>query len=233
MATFSPGRATRFLRSVLAGAVAVIVMVVVVPGTGQAGSPPGALSLSALTLSAINVVGGTPVTGTVTLDSGAPSGGVTVELTSDNTAAATVPPNVTVPAGATRATFPVTTNPVTNSQSSLIIGTAQGVTRYSVLTVMTRFEAENGSVSLARGGNGEGRVTSQPPGIDCTLTPTTTIGTCGNVFFRAGTQVRLEARPAANSRFRGWDFEVSCRNAPNVTVAAGVAHICRPVFVRR
>ncbi len=34
----------------------------------------------------------------------------------------------------------------------------------------------------------------------------------------------------AGSRFLGWDFEVSCRNAPTVTIQASVAHICRPVF---
>jgi hypothetical protein len=44
---------------------------------------------------------------------------------------------------------------------------------------------------------------------------------------------RVTARPADNSRFRGWEFEVSCRSAPDVTVQAGVAHICRPVFQRR
>lgn len=193
-------------------------------------SPPAAPSLSALTLSASTVVGGTPVTGTVRLTSAAPAGGVVVALTSDNTVAATVPPSVTVAAGQVSATFPVTTNTVTNSQSSIIIGTAGGETRHAVLTVVTQFEADFGSVSLARGGNGEGRVTSQPAGIDCTLTRTGTIGTCGNAFFAAGTQVRLEARALAGSRFLGWEFEVSCPDAPNVTVAAGVAHICRPVF---
>jgi hypothetical protein len=50
------------------------------------------------------------------------------------------------------------------------------------------------------------------------------------VFFPAGTRVRLEARPAANSSFLGWEFETTCRNAPDVTIVADVAHICRPGF---
>jgi hypothetical protein len=50
------------------------------------------------------------------------------------------------------------------------------------------------------------------------------------VFFPIGTEVRLEARAANGSRFLGWEFEVSCRDAPKVVVQAGVAHICRPVF---
>lgn len=192
--------------------------------------PSSSPSLSTLTLSQTTVTGGTPVTGTVTLSSAAPSGGTVVSLSSNNTAAATVPPEVTVAAGSTSATFTVTTNTVTNSQSSTLIGTAGGETRSATLTVTTQSDAENGSVSLSRGGTGEGRVTSQPPGIDCTFTSDSTSGTCGNAFFPAGTEVKLDARPADNSRFLGWEFEVSCPDAPEVTVQAGVAHICRPAF---
>lgn len=190
-------------------------------------------AVTSVTLSESSVVGGTPVTGTVRLESAAPSGGATVFLSSDNTTVATVPSTVTVPAGATTATFTVETKPTTNSQSSVIVAEAGGGRVGTVLTVTSEFAANNGSVSLARGGNGEGRVTSSPAGIDCTFTRTSTTGTCSNAFFPAGTEVRLTARAADNSRFRGWEFEVSCRNAPNVTVQAGVAHICRPVFQRR
>jgi hypothetical protein len=183
-----------------------------------------------VTLSESTVVGGTPVTGTVRLGSTAPPGGTTVLLSSDNTAVATVPATVTVPAGAVTTTFTVETHPTTNSQSALLVAEAGGGRVGAVLTVTTEFDANFGSVSLARGGNGEGRVTSSPAGIDCTFTRTGTTGSCGNAFFPAGTEVRLTARPANNSRFLGWEFEVSCRNAPRVTVQAGVGHICRPVF---
>lgn len=187
-------------------------------------------AVTSVTLSESSVVGGTPVTGTVRLESAAPSGGTTVFLSSDNTAVATVPPTVTVPAGATSATFTVQTQPTTNSQSSVIVAEAGGGRVGAVLTVTSEFAATNGSVSLARGGSGEGRVTSSPAGIDCTFTRTSTSGTCSNAFFTAGTQVRLTARAANGSRFLGWEFEVSCRDAPDVTVQAGVGHICRPVF---
>jgi hypothetical protein len=201
-------------------------------GCTASSTPPPSTSpsLSALSVSPTTIVGPDPATGTVTLTSAAPSGGFAVSLSSNNTAAATVPPSVTVPAGSTSATFTVSTNTVTNSTSSTIIATAGGVTRSSTITVTTAFRASNGSVSLARGGSGEGRVTSQPAGIDCTITRTSTSGTCGNVFFPAGTRVRLEARPAASSSFLGWEFETTCRNAPDVTIVADVAHICRPVF---
>ncbi len=97
----------------------------------------------------------------------------------------------------------------------------------------SQFSATNGSLSLARGGTGEGRVVSSPAGIDCTFTRTATTGRCNNAFFPVGTRIRLDARAAANSRFLGWEFEVSCRDAPDLTIQAGVAHICRPVFRRR
>ena len=49
----------------------------------------------------------TSVKGTVGISSAAPAGGVVVTLTSSNTAAATVPKSVTIPAGKTTATFVV------------------------------------------------------------------------------------------------------------------------------
>jgi hypothetical protein len=201
--------------------------------TVQSDPPPATgTALNALTLSQTTVVGGTPVTGTVTLTSAAPSGGFVVSLSSNNTAAATVPPSVTVAAGASSASFTVTTNAVTNSQSSTIIATAGGVTRSSTVTVTTERDSTTGSVSLARGGTGSGRVTSSPAGIDCTFTATSTSGTCNNAFFPAGTEVRLEARAADGSKFIGWEAENSCPNAPKVTILAGIAHICRPAFVQ-
>ncbi len=61
-----------------------------------------ALSLSSLALNPTSVAGGNSSTGTVTLSGPAPAGGAQVALSSSNTAAATVPSSVTVPAGATR-----------------------------------------------------------------------------------------------------------------------------------
>jgi hypothetical protein len=201
--------------------------------TVQSDPPPATVTaLDTLTLSQTTVVGGNPVTGTVTLTAGAPSGGFTVTLSSNNTAAATVPPSLTVPAGETRGSFTITTETVTNSQSSTIIATADGVTRSSTLTVTTERDSTTGSVSLSRGGTGSGRVTSSPAGIDCTFTADSTSGTCSNAFFPAGTEVRLEARAADGSKFIGWESENSCPDAPKVTVQAGIAHICRPAFVQ-
>ena len=67
------------------------------------------ITLSSLTLNPTTVSDGQPSTGTVTLSAAAPSGGSTVGLSSNSTFAI-VPSSVTVPAGATSATFTVNTN---------------------------------------------------------------------------------------------------------------------------
>ena len=75
--------------------------------------------LIGLALNPTTVVAGTPSTGTVTIGSPAPTGGLTVTLAAASatggaiTVPVTVPASVTIAAGATSATFPVTTSNVT------------------------------------------------------------------------------------------------------------------------
>ena len=206
-------------------------------GCTVSSSPPPAssASLTSLTISPTDVVGPDPATGTVTLSSAAPSGGFTVDLTSDNTAAATVPPSVTVPAGSTRTAFTVSTKSVTNAQSAVIIGTVGGdfaTERHAIITVWDPFHFANGSIAILPGGNGSGRVTSQPAGIDCTITGGNGSGAC-SAFFPVGTVVRLDARPAANSSFLGWRSLPGCFDASKVTVARGTTITCQPGFFLR
>src|SRR5215212_8477923 len=206
-------------------------------GCTVSSSPPlaSSVSLSSLTISPPDVVGPDPATGTVTLSSAAPSGGFTVDLTSDNTAAATVPPSVTVPAGSTSATFTVSTKEVTNAQSAAIIGTVGGdfsTERHAVITVWDPFHFSNGSIAILPGGNGSGRVSSQPAGIDCTITAGNGSGSC-SAFFPVGTIVRLDARPAADSSFVGWRSLPGCFDASKVRVARGTTITCQPGFFLR
>lgn len=65
-----------------------------------------------LTFGSAGRTGGNPITGTVTLAKAAPTGGTTLNLTS-NSKLATVASTVTIPVGATSATFDVQTKPVT------------------------------------------------------------------------------------------------------------------------
>ena len=92
-------------------------------------------ALSSLKLNPSKVVGGNPSTGTVTLSGAAPASGITVQLSSSRTTVATVPSSVTVAAGATTATFTVTTNRVRSTTNTTISGTSAGVTKSAVLSV--------------------------------------------------------------------------------------------------
>jgi hypothetical protein len=92
-------------------------------------------SVSTLSLSQSSVTGGTAVTGTVTLDGSAPTGGAQVTLSSSN-AAASVPASVTIAAGATSATFNITTTAVAASASGSISASYGGRTQSVSLTVL-------------------------------------------------------------------------------------------------
>jgi hypothetical protein len=197
--------------------------------------PSGTPALTTLTVTPTDVIGGDPATGTVTISAAALSGGFVIDLTSDNPIAATVPPSVTVPAGANRATFPVTTHQVTNAQSAVIIGTVGGsfsTERHAIITAWDAFHFSHGTVSVFPGGNGSGRVTSQPAGIDCVIPAGGGSGTC-NAFFTVGTVVRLNAQPAANSRFVGFVPKPGCIDASKITVARGTIHGCQVGFQLR
>jgi hypothetical protein len=99
------------------------------PGTG---SP--AITLTSLTLNPSTVTGGTSSTGTVTVNGAAPSGGLVVSLATDSTAASP-PSSVIVPAGATSATFSVTTAAVSSTTMVTLTATAAGSSRTVGLTV--------------------------------------------------------------------------------------------------
>jgi len=97
-------------------------------------APPAPPSLASLSVSPATVAGGSSSTGTATLTSPAPAGGIVVSLSS-NSSFATVPASVTVPSGASSASFTIgTTSPSTN-QVATISGTYDGVTRTANLTI--------------------------------------------------------------------------------------------------
>ena len=89
-----------------------------------------------------------------------------------------------------------------------------------------------GTIQIILGGTGQGTVTSDPAGIDCTIGPDGPTGTC-EATFPAGTRVKLRAEPAANSTFDGWAPVNSCGRHPKaVVVEADHVHSCQPVFSR-
>jgi hypothetical protein len=76
--------------------------------------------LKSLSISPTSVTGGASATGTVFFNAPSPSGGMTVTLATSNPGVASAPGVVTVPAGQTSATFPVTTFAVSTTTSATI-----------------------------------------------------------------------------------------------------------------
>jgi hypothetical protein len=91
---------------------------------------------------------------------------------------------------------------------------------------------KTGTIAIVPGGNGHGRITSQPAGINCVIAATGVTGPC-QAFFPAGITVRLDARPAADSQFQGWRGLPGCARAPDVTVFANTVIACQPGFALR
>ena len=98
---------------------------------------PAPAALSSLTLNPSRVVGGSSSTGTVNLTKTVPTGGAVVTLSSNNSTRASVPPSVTVPAGASSATFNVVTT--ANRKTSVSITATYGdVTKSATLMIVRR-----------------------------------------------------------------------------------------------
>ncbi len=125
-----------------AGGITKSVFVTVVPDPN---APP---ILQGVTLNPASVPGGTSSTGTVTLNSPAPSGGITATLATSNGVA--IPPGiVTIPAGQTSANFTVTTTSVTVDTVVTISAFVGAETKSATLTVTKGAAASLSSVSLS------------------------------------------------------------------------------------
>ena len=110
---------------------------------------PAFMSIESLMLNPASVDGGTSSTGTVTVSTAAPAGGTSVFLASSDPAVASVPATVTVPEGATSATFPLTTAVVPFTRSATIDATYAG-TLQAKLTVNAAPVPNADAVSISR-----------------------------------------------------------------------------------
>jgi hypothetical protein len=165
---------------------------------------PAPAALQSVGVNPATVTGGSSSSGSVSLTTAAPSGGATVSLSSSNTSAATVPATVTVASGATLATFPVSTSPVTASTSVIITGVYGGVTRTATLSVNPQPSAATLTVT-ATGRSGE-RVISSPAGISVS------VGSTGSASFALGTSITLSV---SNGRDAVWSG--ACSSGGNKT----------------
>jgi Beta-propeller repeat len=91
-------------------------------------------TLAGLSLNPGSVTAGAPATGTVTLSSAALIGGAVVTL-ADDSASVSVPASVTVPAGASSATFAVSTNAASAFATAAKVSGTLGTLRSASLTV--------------------------------------------------------------------------------------------------
>ncbi len=97
-------------------------------------APIIAVSLASLTISPASVNGGGSAVATVALTA-ASSASTSVTLASSDKSAASVPATVTIPAGATSATFMVSTSAVYYTTTVMITATAGGVSKTAPLSV--------------------------------------------------------------------------------------------------
>lgn len=110
--------------------------------------------VNGLTLNPTEVASGVTSTGTVTLSTPAPTGGVTVNLSSSDTTVATVPATMTIAAGSSTGTFTVTSVVVASKSTATITATRTGLA----------------------GDSGSAVLTVDPVTLGLSVTPTTAIG---------------------------------------------------------
>jgi len=82
------------------------------------------------------------------------------------------------------------------------------------------FLEEMASLGIAGTGEGQGRIESEPAGIQC--------GSQCRHLFLAGSQVRLQPLPAAGWVFAGWGGDAACADG---VVEMDGEHFCRARFV--
>lgn len=124
-------------------------------------------ALNSVSVIPSGVIGGQSATGTVNLTAAGLTGGATVSLSSANVAASG-PSSVSVPAGATSASFPVMTSSVSSTNIGNISASYNGVTKSATFTVNPQPAATLSALSLnpttVRGGNSSlGTVTLTVP----------------------------------------------------------------------
>jgi uncharacterized protein (TIGR03437 family) len=103
-----------------------------------------------LSLSSSSVTGGTSVTGTITVATVAPTGGVIVTVSSNGVGFVSTPGLVTIPAGEATATFTITTSTVTAAHAVTITATAGAAgSATAMLTVNPQTAGQLQSVSVS------------------------------------------------------------------------------------
>ena len=142
--------------------------------------PPPAVSLQSLTLNPTQVSGGSPSTGALALSGAASSdGGIVVALASSKPSVASVPASVTVPQGATSASFTVTTTSVSVSTTVNISATYAGLTKTATLTVKPFVTADTVAITLVQYRSSRRQLSVQATSTSATATLTAYVTATG------------------------------------------------------
>ena len=161
-------------------------------GTSTASLTITPVALTGVSLNPVSVLGGSSSSGTITLSGAAPSQGVNVILNS-NQSGVIVPPNVTVPAGASSATFTATTQVVTG-QLSAIISASYSSAQFTATLTVNPYRISSLSISptsVTGGTSAIGTITLNAPapasGITVSLSSNSaSVGVPGTVNMAAG-----------------------------------------------
>ena len=133
-------------------------------------------AILAVAFNPVSAAGGSPMTGKVTLTGQAPDGGTTVTLVSAVPGVVTVPESIVVPAGATNASFPVTTVPLATDQNVSITATTRAVSKIGTVRllapVVTAFVLSSSTLQGGKTLSGRVNISGMAPagGVVVTLT---------------------------------------------------------------
>ena len=194
---------------------------------GQTGPTVASVGLSPSTIAGGS--GGT-ATGTVTLNSLAPAGGILVSLSSTNASLAISRPSVLVPEGAASATFAVTTNKLYRRYSGLaftatIAASANGSSASAALSVTAQPSPAdiNGDSSQRQGAvcGGAFPASAGEPGIlyQCATAPN--FGTVGKCTFKQ----ECLSFGCLSRQASGFDFNDACATSGPFPVAVSPAYL--------
>jgi hypothetical protein len=171
--------------------------------------------------------------GQVSLNGPAPSSGFVVQLSSSSPAVTTVPASVTVAAGATTASFTLTTVPVVQSTLVTITATAGGVTRtaqFSVVAPPPELSAFTLAPSSRTGGLGStGQVHLSAPAPKGGLT--VTLSSSDPAVATVPASVTVPAGSTTALPFTVTTLPVAQATAATITATAGGASRTAPVTV--
>ena len=186
-------------------------------------------TVASLALNPTSVVGNTSSVGTVTLSAAAPTGGIVVNLSSNNSSVASVPTSVTVAAGSTTATFTVTTSSV-SAQTSVTITAAYGNSTLATLTVNPPVPSALSAnpTSVVGGGTSTGTVTLNGPAptggavVALSSSNTAVAAVPANVTVSAG---------ATSATFTITTTAVTTSTTVSITVSYGGSNVSRSLTV--